>query len=227
MNKRFVIIIVLGLLLSTIIVGLLIPKAKVYKYAYTINYSDENNNSYVINIPSSYDNIKVSNSSDEFIVNFSDTNKEVLKYSLTPYLMDNKTINLSSSDIGEYNNIVLSSIINNDEKILINASIDDDSSYDIYLDRSDCNSVTLSLYKDNTYRYFYTFGSNTGIPKYMDGKYTYDVNKIINNISKYKEETKKVIITNYKDIYETYIENKELQELLNEINVDLDVCLTE
>ena len=36
-----------------------------------------------------------------------------------------------------------------------------------------------------------------------------------------------VIITNYKDIYETYIENKELQELLNEINVDLDVCLTE
>ena len=40
MNKRFVIIIVLGLLLSTIIVGLLIPKAKVYKYAYTINYSD-------------------------------------------------------------------------------------------------------------------------------------------------------------------------------------------
>ena len=152
MNKRFVIIIVLGLLLSTIIVGLLIPKAKVYKYAYTINYSDENNNSYVINIPSSYDNIKVSNSSDEVIVNFSDTNKEVLKYSLTPYLMDNKTINLSSSDIGEYNNIVLSSIINNDEKILINASIDDDSSYDIYLDRSDCNSVTLALYKDNTYR---------------------------------------------------------------------------
>ena len=61
----------------------------------------------------------------------------------------------------------------------------------------------------------------------MDGKYTYDVNKIINNISKYKEGTKKVIITNYKDIYETYIENKELQELLNEINVDLDVCLTE
>ena len=30
-----------------------------------------------------------------------------------------------------------------------------------------------------------------------------------------------------KDIYETYIENKELQELLNEISVDLDVCLTE
>lgn len=100
-------------------------------------------------------------------------------------------------------------------------------SYTISYNGINCPTPTLYLYSDNTYEYYYTFGTDNEklIPK--TGTYNYDIKKIINNIDKYEENSfgpYSIKEENGKN-YTTYNTNAELQELLSSLDITLEKCL--
>ena len=103
----------------------------------------------------------------------------------------------------------------------ISSSLD---GYTISYNGINCPTPTLYLYSDNTYEYYYTFGTDNEklIPK--TGTFNYDITKIINNIDKYEENNfgpYSIKEENGKN-YTTYNTNTELQELLTSLDITLE-----
>ena len=122
---------------------------------------------------------------------------------------------------------IFNSIAENDESYLNNIENEAKLSYIISYNGINCPTPTLYLYSDNTYEYYYTFGTDNKklIPK--TGTYNYDITKIINNIDKYEENRfgpYSIKEENGKD-YTTYNTNTELQELLTSLDIKLEKCL--
>lgn len=134
----------------------------------------------------------------------------------------------------------------NDKKEMntkISNAIDNYSAFRIDTPMKDenCVAVSLDLYKNGKYEFFKAYKkeiqSHLDTPFYVytksdKGRYSYDLFKIIDGLSKYDgvSENYKYIITVDND--EKYVimegqSNKYLDELLNEIDVNLDICAQE
>ncbi len=87
--------------------------------------------------------------------------------------------------------------------------------FTIQSERIDCPAVVLSVYSDNTY----VIGDKKGT-------YSYDVSKIISKNNRYEEtDLGPYILKNQNGkIYYIYDTNKEFQEFLESIDVNLDTC---
>lgn len=244
MKNKMIFGIVLVLILLIVVVGLIIPNTKEKdNYDYKIVFYDgmEPGNEYVIEISEDYD-IKVSKTSlcsavdckpttDSYLVDFSEENRQIVKENIRAYFVVGNEIEVIPADLNEEALLAIKSIIYKDENILneiAELSNEDNFLYAISSNRLNCHTVTLMLYSDNTYRYYYTYGNGDGEPKYIQGEYNYDVNKLIDNLDNYEDDGNgPFIITNYTDNYVTYGNNKELSELLGMLDLDLDVCLTD
>lgn len=134
---------------------------------------------------------------------------------------------------------ILIAIIRNDKEYIDTNKIELEQDPDIKLayklvsSRIDCSGAILKLYDDNTYKYFY---SMTASPR--AGNYEFDTKKLIDNLYRYNytnedDKTIEEIIRRgpfyLEDStgtqYTIYDDNRELKELLQELDLNLDVCM--
>ena len=224
-----------------VIQGLLLGEyffeANVEEYKYKIEYSKSDDLSYNIyfkndksilvkklKINSDYDIVNV----DTYSLNFSQKNKNILlDYIEKEVKKQNSNIIYKYSTLQKDEINMFNSIVDNNETYLNNIEDEAKLSYTISYNGIDCPTPTLYLYSDNTYEYYYTFGTDNEklIPK--TGTYNYDIMKIINNINKYEENSfgpYSIKEENGKS-YTTYNTNSELQEFLSSLNITLEKCL--
>ena len=224
-----------------VIQGLLLGEyffeANVEEYKYKIEYSKSDDLSYNIyfkndksilvkklKINSDYDIVNV----DTYSLNFSQKNKNILlDYIEKEVKKQNSNIIYKYSTLQKDEINIFNSLVENDEVYLNNIENEARLSYTISYNGINCPTPTLYLYSDNTYEYYYTFGTDNEklIPK--TGTYNYDIKKIISNIDNYEENSfgpYSIKEENGKS-YTTYNTNNELQELLSSLNITLEKCL--
>ena len=99
--------------------------------------------------------------------------------------------------------------------------------YEIYYNGLDCLTPTLKLYDNNTYELYDTFEVEDKNLKPKVGNFNYDVSLIVENIDKYEinENDFYIIKDNQSNIYKAFSNNKDLINLLDEIDVNLVTCL--
>ena len=105
--------------------------------------------------------------------------------------------------------------------------------FEITSGRINCSTGILKVYNNGVYRY-YRYKSLNGVrddnENYDEGKYKYNVLKILNNNKIYKDDSKRGPYS-LKDRcgkdYAVYDSNRELNEFLEEININLDSCRIE
>lgn len=224
-----------------VITGLLISEnffeVNVEDYKYKMEYSQTDSLTYDVyfkedgsilvkklNINDDYDIVKIAT----YSLNFSQDNLNILnEYIVSEIKKENSNIIYKSSTLKKDEINIIKSITQNNASYLENIDNEAKLLYTISYNGLNCMSPVLYLYSDNTYEYYYTFGSSNEklIPK--TGTYDYDVNSIINNIDKYEENLfGPYYIKDAKgNNYTTYNSNIELQELLSSIGVTLEKCL--
>lgn len=212
-------------------------ETNVEEYKYKIEYSKNGNLTYDIyfkndnsilvkklKINSDYDIVSV----DTYSLNFSQKNKNILfDYVEKEVKKENSSIIYKYSTLQKDEINIFNSITENNEIYLNNIEDEAKLTYTISYNGINCQTPILYLYSDNTYEYYYTFGTDNEklIPK--TGTYNYDITKIINNIDKYEENSfgpYSIKEENGKN-YTTYNTNTELQELLTSLGVTLEKCL--
>jgi len=238
--------IIFVLLIIIIITGsiLLINKDN---YIYKITYNDDTipGNIYNILIYDNYD-IKVEKqplcstkeciegnytlSKENFNVIFNIENKKIVKQIIETLFKNknNNEIELTYYDLNKEQLIVIESIIYNNEKYLEEITNPRKLLFEVHSSRINCPTVSLNVYDDNTYRYTYTYGINGEKPKYIEGIYSYDISKLIQNINNYNIPENNIgpfLLTISDKNYEVYDNNLELQAFLQSININLDKCL--
>lgn len=224
-----------------VIQGLLLGEyffeTNVEEYKYKIEYSKndsltydiyfKNDNSILVKklkINSDYDIVSV----NTYSLNFSQKNKNILfDYVEKKVKKENNNIIYKYSTLQKDEINIFNSITKNNEAYLNNIASEAKLTYTISYNGIKCPTPTLYLYSDNTYEYYYTFGTDNEklIPK--TGTYNYDITKIINNIDKYEENSfgpYSIKEENGKN-YTTYNTNTELQELLKSLDITLEKCL--
>ena len=224
-----------------VIKGLLLGEyffeTNVEEYKYKIEYSKndsltydiyfKNDNSILVKklkINSDYDIVSV----NTYSLNFSQKNKNILfDYVEKEVKKENNNIIYKYSTLQKDEINIFNSITENNEAYLNNIESEAKLTYTISYNGINCPTPILYLYSDNTYEYYYTFGTDNEklIPK--TGTYNYDITKIINNIDKYEENRfgpYSIKEENGKN-YTTYNTNTELQELLTSIDITLEKCL--
>lgn len=208
----------------------------VEEYKYKIEYSENNNLTYDIYIKEDdsilVKKLKINDDFDivdvnTYSLNFSQKSKTILTdYVLKEIKGDKNNIIYKNSTLRKDEINIFKSIVENDESYLNNAG-DVELSYTISFNGINCNTPTLYLYSDNSYEYYYTFGTNDNklIPK--TGIYNYDIKKIIDNIDKYKENDygPYSIIDENGNKHFTYNTNSELKELLTALDIKLETCI--
>lgn len=123
---------------------------------------------------------------------------------------------------------IMESIVYNNEYYMDN--YDDTESnelvFEVHSNRLNCPTVSLEIYSNNTYKYKYGIKFN-GDVLVNTGTYTYDIQKILNNIDNYEDNNRGVYLLETKSgqTHILYDNNVELKEFLNEINIVLDKCM--
>ena len=99
--------------------------------------------------------------------------------------------------------------------------------YEIYYNGLDCSTPTLKLYDNNTYELYDTFGVSGKSLKSKIGNFNYDASLIVENINNYEtlQYDSYVIKNSQGNTYNTSSSNKDLMNLLDEIDVNLVTCL--
>lgn len=220
-----------------ILLGEYFFETNVEEYKYKIEYSKndsltydiyfKNDNSILVKklkINSDYDIVSV----NTYLLNFSQKNKNILfDYVEKEVKKENDNIIYKYSTLQKDEINIFNSITENNETYLNNIESEAKLTYTISYNGINCPTPTLYLYSDNTYEYYYTFGTDNEklIPK--TGTFNYDITKIINNIDKYEENNfgpYSIKEENGKN-YTTYNTNTELQELLTSLDITLEKCL--
>ena len=220
-----------------ILLGEYFFETNVEEYKYKIEYSKndsltydiyfKNDNSILVKklkINSDYDIVSV----NTYSLNFSQKNKNILfDYVEKEVKKENDNIIYKYSTLQKDEINIFNSITENNEAYLNNIESEAKLTYTISYNGINCPTPTLYLYSDNTYEYYYTFGTDNEklIPK--TGTFNYDITKIINNIDKYEENSigpYSIKEENGKN-YTTYNTNTELQELLTSLDITLEKCL--
>lgn len=220
-----------GLLLSEKLFEL-----NIEEYKYKIEYYKNNHSSYTIYYKNDYSILVKKSSINEdyditnietYKLNFKKENIDILfNYVQDEIKFENEETNiiLKYSTLLKYENNIFKSITENNESYLKNEA---KLLYSINYNGIDCPTPTLYLYEDNTYEYFYTMSTDDEklIPK--TGSYNYDISKLISNINNYEDnDIGPYYIKAYNgESYTTYNTNKELQDLLKELNIQLEKCL--
>ena len=224
-----------------VIQGLLLGEyffeTNVEEYKYKIEYSKndsltydiyfKNDNSILVKklkINSDYDIVSV----NTYSLNFSQKNKNILfDYVEKEVKKENNNIIYKYSTLQKDEINIFNSIIENNETYLNNIESEAKLTYTISYNGINCPTPTLYLYSDNTYEYYYTFGTDNEklIPK--TGTFNYDITKIISNIDKYEENSFGPYLIKEENgkNYTTYNTNTELQELLTSLDITLEKCL--
>ncbi|MBR4262315.1 MAG: hypothetical protein IKQ35_03015 [Bacilli bacterium] len=202
-------------------------------YEYLIEYHENNTYGYYIYFKD--DNsivVKKAKINDKYdIVNIDtynlDFKKEKIKL-LYKYVENESKTNktkyiIKSSILLKNETNIFKSIVEKDEKYLTE---EEELVYIISYSGVNCPTPILYLYNDNTYEYYYTFATGYQKPTPKIGNYNYDINKIIKNIDKYKEDPSGIYNINELNgkTYKTYSTNAELKEFLNSIDVKLEEC---
>ena len=224
-----------------VIQGLLLGEyffeTNVEEYKYKIEYSKndsltydiyfKNDNSILVKklkINSDYDIVSV----NTYSLNFSQKNKNILfDYVEKEVKKENNNIIYKYSTLQKDEINIFNSITENNEAYLNNIESKAKLTYTISYNGINCPTPTLYLYSDNTYEYYYTFGTDNEklIPK--TGTFNYDITKIISNIDKYEENSFGPYLIKEENgkNYTTYNTNTELQELLTSLDITLEKCL--
>lgn len=245
MNKKLIFALSLGIGLIIILIIMLFPKKDFItnkNYIYEISYGDflDPGNSYIIQITDNFDisvtkknfcgDVDCKDKYSQYEVDFSKEGRRILKDKLIMYFIENDRVELVHSELDEESLLAVQSIIYNNEKILKtipSVIMEEKLEYTIISNRVNCPTVSLALYSDNTYRYYYTYGTLTENQQYLEGEYTYEASKIMDKINVYEDDGMGPYIIEHKeDTYITYGSNLELRELLDSIGLNLDVCLT-
>ena len=96
--------------------------------------------------------------------------------------------------------------------------------FEVYSDRLNCPTVNLKVYDDGSYRYYKINN------RYEEGKYTYNISKILNNLDQYDVPINNIgpfiLKDNSGNTYVLYDNNIELKEFLKSININLDECMS-
>ena len=220
-----------------ILLGEYFFETNVEEYKYKIEYSKndsltydiyfKNDNSILVKklkINSDYDIVSV----NTYSLNFSQKNKSLLfDYVKKEVKKENDNIIYKYSTLQKDEINIFNSIIENNETYLNNIESEAKLTYTISYNGINCPTPTLYLYSDNTYEYYYTFGTDNEklIPK--TGTFNYDITKIISNIDKYEENSFGPYLIKEENgkNYTTYNTNTELQELLTSLDIKLKKCL--
>jgi len=116
---------------------------------------------------------------------------------------------------------------NNKDKELIdeNKTTQNINSFEIYSMRLNCHTIKLEVKNDKTYKVIYGYKNNEEISK--DGKFIYDVSKIVDNNYKYEDSEYGAYSLKTIDgkTYNIFASNQDLINFLKEIDIDLDTCL--
>lgn len=158
----------------------------------------------------------------KFKVNFNDESKKIINKYIQKMFKDlsSNEIQLDRYGTSPNNVLLIESIIYEKEEKLKDLT-DKNLIFEIY-SNAHALPVQLKVYDDNTYEYIYSC-----IEKGKIGDYTYDVNKILNNIGKYTDDGMGsfTIKDNENNIYQTYNTNIELHNFLKSININLNESL--
>ena len=116
---------------------------------------------------------------------------------------------------------------NNKDKELIDEdkTTQNINSFEIYSMRLNCHAIKLEVKEDKTYKVIYGYKNNEEISK--DGKFIYDVSKIVDNNYKYEDSEYGAYSLKTIDgkTYNISASNQDLINFLKEIDIDLDTCL--
>ena len=179
-----------------------------------------------LKINDDYDIVKI----DTYSLDFSKKNKKIINdYIEKEVKKENHNIIYKNSTLKKDEISIFKSIEKNNESYLNDIENEVKLLYTISYSGLNCHTPILYLYSDNTYEYYYTFGTGNEklIPK--TGTYNYDITKIINNVDNYAENKigQYFIQDQNENTYITYNTNMELQELLTSLDVRLDTCLVQ
>ena len=197
-------------------------------YNHKIEYID-NEISYNIYIDNDY-NIKVLTSCSDisckknYEVNFNEEIRKYIKEYLEKNIFNNtNNISLNSNNINSETLKIINSIILNKEEEL-NEITTNNISYKIKYFGINCETPSLELSNDNTYKYIYGYNNVTNEVLFKTGNYNYNIDKIlIDNIDIIKSEYYQ--ITSKENIkYLISTDNIEINKFLNSLNINLKTC---
>lgn len=205
-------------------------------YNYLIEYEDEEYGYYIYFKGSSFIKVnKLTYNEDYEITNiesyevkFSNENIELIEQLKDDIFSLNNTTRyyVVKDEVSRKELNIIKAIVYNDES-LINKSIETRELLFSITSSSRVNCLTgkLNVYSNNTYEHVTGFTEDGDV--ITDGKFSYDVNKILSNLESSEPNERQPFTLTTKDgkTYDIYDNNKYLQEFVSEINVHLDQCV--
>ena len=89
-----------------------------------------------------------------------------------------------------------------------------------------CVSPILYVYNDKTYEYEDQFSVNGSEVENKTGKYSYDVNKILDNIKEFEDQGMTYIIEDSEGVKHGFNSYSYLEEFLNELELKVTTCMS-
>lgn len=205
-------------------------------YEYRLEYSDSQDLGYMIYLKENKDILVFKCSINEnyaitkiekYNIDFSSDNMKILRDYIISLMKNGEKIASVGGTLRKDEEPLVNSMIKNDESLLKDVN-KVSLSYVVSYSGINCLTPKLYLYSDNTYEYYYTFGTidEKVIPK--TGTYNANIENIINNSPK-ADTTNGIYYTisdkKNNNSYIIDVTNKELNNLLRTLNVSLAKCL--
>ncbi len=206
-------------------------------YAYKVEFTEDDNLGYMIYLKENDDILvyKLSVNEDydiaeieKYNIDFSKENMGVLKNYIISLMSKDTNVVYKSSTLRKDEENLMMSIIKNDESLLKDIKNQAKLSYVISYSGIDCLTPKLYLYSDNTYEFYYTFGSDDQVLKPKTGTYNVNILDIINTSEKTTDYGMGVYTILDKSTDKSYhispLDNK-INNLFKTLNISLQKCL--